>query len=99
MIVKATKYNVTMMNNAHMYENFFQETLKTQTKVCNQSFSPKGTLSTNTLLVSNVIFRNKIGSVTSFLITSLTVHGPGMFLAELVVAVGSIDLVVGELDR
>lgn len=61
--------------------------------------SPKGTLSTNTLLVSNVIFRNKIGSVTSFMITSLVVHGPGLFLAELVVAVGSIDLVVGELDR
>lgn len=56
-------------------------------------------MSTNTLLVSNVIFRNKIGSVTSFMITSLVVHGPGLFLAELVVAVGSVDLVVGELDR
>lgn len=33
------------------------------------------------------------------MIAAIATHASGMFLAELVVAVGSVDLVVGELDR
>lgn len=53
----------------------------------------------HTVWMANDIFRYTIGSVTSFRTVAIATHASGMFLAELVVAVGSVDLVVGELDR
>lgn len=72
--------------------------LKIQTNK-NLVITPKGTVFSGSILVSNLIFRQSISSTCQVAITSTTIVLNGQLLADLIVAVGSIDLVVGELDR
>lgn len=60
--------------------------------------NPKGTSACVKITVSNSLYRLRINSVGMFGVHALTVR-PGTVLPDLVVGVGSIDLVVGELDR
>ena len=61
--------------------------------------TPKGTVITGALILSNLIFRQSLSSACQVALIGLCYTGCGLMLAEIVVAVGSIDLVVGELDR
>ena len=50
-------------------------------------------------MVSQVLFRLALGSCCVFSVAAVGAYTAGLQMAEIVVAVGSIDLVVGELDR
>ena len=69
------------------------------------TFSPKGTVTTVVVAISALIFRHALSSTCQTAVSALTsggtpaISGIGNSIAEVVVAVGSIDLVVGELDR
>ena len=66
------------------------------------SFTPKGVVQTFSMTISNLIFRQALSSAcqTAILTLGTAISSTfSTFLAEIVVAVGSIDLVVGELDR
>lgn len=52
-----------------------------------------------TLTISQLQFRQALSSACQTALVGLCALGSLLALAEIVVAVGSIDLVVGELDR
>ena len=54
-----------------------------------------------TVAISSVVFRHALSSACQTAIMALgsAISTSVMSLAEIVVAVGSVDLVVGELDR
>jgi NADH:ubiquinone oxidoreductase subunit D len=52
-----------------------------------------------TLFTSQLIFRHSLGSACQTALISLASFETAILFAEVVIAVGSIDLVVGELDR
>lgn len=62
--------------------------------------TPKGVVQSVVLSISNVTFRHGISSTCQTAVSEITaVCGQSYLFAEVVVAVGSVDLVVGELDR
>jgi NADH:ubiquinone oxidoreductase subunit D len=70
---------------------------KFDVQIASETFTPKGTVHSASFSLSDLIFRFSLGSACQPAIIAL--HNFSGTLAELVVAVGSIDLVVGELDR
>ena len=62
--------------------------------------TPKGSVYAFAISISSLVFRQSLGSTCQTAITELCVSSSSSWqFAEIVVAVGSIDLVVGELDR
>jgi NADH:ubiquinone oxidoreductase subunit D len=72
-------------------------TCKFDVQSSSETFTPKGTVYSAMFSLSELIFRFSLGSACQPAI--LAMHAFSGSLAEAVVAVGSIDLVVGELDR
>ena len=61
--------------------------------------TPKGIVHAVNLTISQTNFRYAISSTCQTAVSEITSSCIGVAFAEIVVAVGSIDLVVGELDR
>ena len=62
--------------------------------------TPKGSVYAFALSISSLVFRQSLGSTCQTAITELCISSASSWqFAEIIVAVGSIDLVVGELDR
>ena len=61
--------------------------------------SPKGLISSALFKISEVISRFRIGACCDRHISAIEKSGISDLLPEIVVAIGSVDLVLGELDR
>jgi len=64
-----------------------------------RAITPKGVVSSLAISASGLVFRQALSSACQVSILALGFLAIAKSLAEVVVAVGSIDLVVGELDR
>ena len=62
-------------------------------------FSPKGTLFCVNVKIASLLFRSRLGSACDRNILSMEKISVLTSLPELVLAIGAVDLVLGELDR
>jgi hypothetical protein len=72
------------------------------TSGASSSFTPKGTVCSLAISIASLVFRQQVSSTCQTAVSSICLacsSGFSALLAEIVVAVGTIDLVVGELDR